>query len=55
MTLLYRHGTQDFTYSSEYLEGYVQGAGGGAGIERHTFDHMDCPLGEDYQKQMMVS
>lgn len=47
VTLLYRHGTQDFQYSSQYLEGYVEAAGGGAGIERHMFEHMDCPLDND--------
>ena len=49
VSLLYRHGLQDFTYENNYLQDYVtheQGAGG-AGLETHEFAHLDCPLDED--------
>ena len=44
-----RHAIQDFTYSASYLDDYVLGpreggGNGGSGIERHDFDHFDCPL-----------
>ncbi|WAR23280.1 CML16-like protein [Mya arenaria] len=44
VSLLYRHGIQDFTYENGYLEKYVTTANGGAGIEKHEFSHLDCPL-----------
>ncbi|XP_052776499.1 uncharacterized protein LOC128214199 [Mya arenaria] len=44
VSLLYRHGIQDFTYENGYLEKYVTSANGGAGIEKHDFSHLDCPL-----------
>ncbi|XP_052776936.1 uncharacterized protein LOC128214485 [Mya arenaria] len=44
VSLLYRHGIQDFTYENGYLEKYVTTANGGAGIEKHDFSHLDCPL-----------
>ncbi len=47
VSLLYRHGIQDFTYQNKYLEDYVKLKNGGAGIERHDFSHLDCPLGAD--------
>ena len=49
VSLLYRHGIQDFTYQNDYLEAYVtsETALGGAGIERHDFAHLDCPLEDD--------
>jgi len=49
VSLLYRHGIQDFTYENNYLEDYVlaEGALGGAGIEKHGFAHLDCPLDDD--------
>ena len=52
VSLLYRHGIQDFTYENNYLDEYVTGdkalgALGGAGIERHAFAHLDCPLEDD--------
>lgn len=49
VSLLYRHGIQDFTYENTYLSDYVtnENALGGAGIERHEFSHLDCPLDED--------
>lgn len=49
ISLLYRHGIQDFTYENSYLDSYVKAekALGGAGIEKHDFSHLDCPLEED--------
>ena len=49
VSLLYRHGIQDFTYENNYLEDYVlaEGALGGAGIEKHGFAHLDCPMDDD--------
>jgi Ca2+-binding EF-hand superfamily protein len=49
VSLLYRHGIQDFTYQNQYLEDYVtnKNALGGAGIEKHEFSHLDCPLDDD--------
>ena len=49
VSLLYRHGIQDFTYENTYLEDYVKAdkALGGAGIEHHEFSHLDCPLEND--------
>ncbi|XP_013385903.1 uncharacterized protein LOC106155567 [Lingula anatina] len=47
ISLLYRHGIQDFTYENKYLEDYVTSKNGGAGIEKHDFSHLDCPLDED--------
>ena len=49
VSLLYRHGIQDFTYHNDYLEEYVmkEGALGGSGIEKHKFAHLDCPLEDD--------
>ena len=41
-----RHGIQDFTYSQAYREDYVKTISG-AGLERHGFHHLDCPLVED--------
>ena len=47
--LKYRHCVQDITYHHDYLEAYVtsETALGGAGIERHDFAHLDCPLEDD--------
>ncbi|XP_013390073.1 uncharacterized protein LOC106158567 [Lingula anatina] len=45
VSLLYRHGIQDFTYENQYLEDYVEDRG--PGIEVHQFSHLDCPLHED--------
>lgn len=49
VSLLYRHGIQDFTYENNYLEQYVtaENALGGAGIEKHDFAHLDCPFEHD--------
>ena len=49
VSLLYRHGIQDFTYENNYLDEYVtkEGALGGSGIEKHDFAHLDCPLEEE--------
>ena len=58
MRLKAPHAIQDFTYSKNYLEKYVllpknqrgpkgHGGAGGAGLERHEFHHLDCPLDED--------
>lgn len=46
VSLFYRHGIQDFTYENNYLDEYVtsEDANGGAGIERHQFTHLDCPM-----------
>ena len=46
-TLVYRHGVIDFDYSQKYLEEYVMKGMGGSGIEKHGFDHLDCPLDDD--------
>ena len=46
VSLLYRHGIQDFTYENSYLDDFVI-AGSRAGIERHAFVHLDCPLDND--------
>jgi Ca2+-binding EF-hand superfamily protein len=43
----YRHAVQDFTYEDDYLIDYVERKKGGAGLERHGFSHIDCPLDED--------
>jgi Ca2+-binding EF-hand superfamily protein len=43
----YRHAVQDFTYENDYLADYVERKNGGAGLERHGFSHIDCPLDED--------
>lgn len=37
------HIIQDFTYQQDYFKKYVQD-NVGAGIERHEFAHIDCPL-----------
>ena len=52
MSIVMRNAVQDFTYSSTYLDDYVtsgpeSGGAGGAGIEKHDFAHLDCPLDED--------
>lgn len=49
ISLLYRHGVQDFTYENSYLEDYVKSkkALGGSGIEQHQFAHLDCPFDDD--------
>lgn len=49
ITLSMRHVIQDFTYSDNYLEDYVMNVNGnnGAGLERHGFTHLDCPLDSD--------
>ena len=49
ITLSMRHLIQDFTYSDNYLEDYVMNVNGnnGAGLERHGFTHLDCPLNSD--------
>ena len=47
ISLLYRHGIQDFTYENEYLADYVKDTNGGSGIEKHEFPHLDCPLDDD--------
>lgn len=46
VSLFYRHGIQDFTYQNNYLSDYVtaENANGGAGIEHHSFSHLDCPM-----------
>ena len=49
VSLLYRHGLQDFTYENNYLQDYVthEDGAGGAGLETHEFAHLDCPLEDD--------
>ncbi|XP_064605438.1 uncharacterized protein LOC135470430 [Liolophura sinensis] len=47
ISLLYRHGIQDFTYENQYLEDYVTLSNGGSGVEKHEFSHLDCPLESD--------
>ncbi|CAC5358321.1 unnamed protein product [Mytilus coruscus] len=47
VSLLFRHGIQDFTYENGYLEKYVTTGNGGSGLEKHDFSHLDCPLTED--------
>lgn len=47
VSLLYRHGIQDFTYENEYMSDYVAKTSGGAGMEKHEFSHLDCPLADD--------
>ena len=45
--LPYRHAIQDFTYENDYLTNYVEKMNRGAGLERHDFTHLDCPLTDD--------
>ena len=47
VSLMCRHGIQDFTYESNYLEDYVEAENGGCGLEVHEFAHLDCPLQDD--------
>ncbi|XP_062605657.1 uncharacterized protein LOC134267471 [Saccostrea cucullata] len=47
VSLPYRHAIQDFTYKDGYLSDYVEKKNGGAGLERHGFLHVDCPLDDD--------
>ena len=48
ISLAHRHGMIDFTYTN-YLEGYVtaEHALNGAGLEKHEFSHLNCPLDDD--------
>ena len=50
VTVTSRQLVQDFKYANDYLERYVtvaveNGGAGGPGLERHDFQHLDCPLG----------
>ncbi|CAG2211087.1 unnamed protein product [Mytilus edulis] len=45
VTLPFRHCIQDFNYKKDYLEEFVLNSG--AGIEKHNFLHLDCPLEDD--------
>ena len=47
VSLMCRHGIQDFTYENDYLEDYVESENGGCGLEMHEFAHLDCPLQDD--------
>ena len=47
VSLMCRHGIQDFTYENNYLEDYVEAENGGCGLEMHDFSHLDCPLQDD--------
>ena len=42
--LVYRHMIQDFRYCRTYSD-HVRQVGGG--LERHNFDHLDCPLDDE--------
>ena len=44
VSLLHRHAIQDFTYYENYYRDFVKGR---AGVERHEFAHLDCPLQDD--------
>merc|ERR1719347_2374084 len=41
-----RHAVQDFTYGDSYLADWVLGEAGGAGLEWHTFHHLDMPISQ---------
>ena len=49
VTLHMRHAIQDFTYSPNYLHEWILNPNGmiGAGLERHDFSHVDCPIDRD--------
>ena len=49
VTLHMRHAIQDFTYSPNYLQEYILNPNemNGAGLERHDFCHVDCPIDDD--------
>ena len=49
ITLGMRHAIQDFNYSKDYLQEYIlsKKGNGGAGLERHAFSHVDCPMDSD--------
>ena len=45
--VLYESEIQTFNYSKKYLNDYIEKKGGGPGLERHPFPHMDCPNSEN--------
>lgn len=49
VTLHMRHAIEDFTYSANYLQEYILNKNGnnGAGLERHSFSHVDVPKYRD--------
>ena len=49
VTFHMRHAIQDFKYSQNYLQDYIlnPNAMNGAGLERHDFSHVDCPIDRD--------
>ena len=54
--LLYRHGIVDFTIENNYLPDYVipKSGKGGAGVEKHAFAHLDCPLDKDSESGCFI-
>ena len=46
VSLSYNHSVQDITYGRNYLDD-ISIQGNRAGIERHSFVHLDCPLDND--------
>ena len=55
VSLLHRHGIQDFTYDDGYLSDYVTHSDflAGAGLERHHFAHLDCPF-DDHSGHFVI-
>ena len=49
VTLSLRHVIEDFTYADNYLKDYIlcKNGNNGAGLERHRFSHLDCPMDSD--------
>ena len=49
VTLHMRHAIQDFTYYPNYLQEGILNPNGMncAGLERHEFSHVDCPIDKD--------
>ena len=45
--VLHESEIQLFDYTEEYLTDFIEKEGGGPGLERHPFPHMDCPNSED--------
>ncbi|CAF1625729.1 unnamed protein product, partial [Didymodactylos carnosus] len=46
VSLFHRHCLQDFVYKENYVQDYVKNDGHG-GLEKHSFAHLDCPLGDN--------
>ena len=49
VTLHMRHAIQDFKYSQNYFKKFILNPNerNGAGLERHDFSHVDCPIDRD--------